>query len=547
MLPGQPAVNIHPDEPGLFFTDEAQSELYKIGPCYVGNTAPNATPATGGYPGNSKGEFWLDTTNVDNPSLKVWNGSGWNAFGYTESNTLWVDPLGDDDNPGNSPQSPKKTIAAALASSLSGYTIKVSPGTYQEDNPLEISEENVAIVGSPGTIVEPANSSEDLLKVCSGSLIKDLTFSGSLDAGQSVVSFLESSPTKENISDAPRVVDCTNLIEESIGILADGDAVEGTPLIIAQGFYHKAPLSTGLKAINKGFVETSGSQTVFAVNSVKAESGGTITLSGCKSSCGTYGLVAEGKGPEEQYGELVSLNAHGNVLSLENVIETQRPYVGQIVSVGTVYHKGLRFNLSNQGAGYTGVPTVQVSLGSGPNAVSATGTAIVKDGKVVEVLLTRPGRGYDASDTINVTFTGGSPTIPASASLVTEPIYYSVAESSEIDSQTCTVTLAEHIPYSILPGAEVRFYRASRIFATGHMMEYVGCDSNSPYEGVPAIKANQVLQINGGKVFFTSIDETGEFSVGKGFTVDQNTGIVSGDGFARSVLNIAIPQSLTLK
>jgi hypothetical protein len=77
LLPGQPAFNSNPAEPGLYFADSTGSGLIKIGPCHVGDTAPNSSPA--GYTDKSKGEFWLDTSDPGAPVLKVWGGSSWIA------------------------------------------------------------------------------------------------------------------------------------------------------------------------------------------------------------------------------------------------------------------------------------------------------------------------------------------------------------------------------------------------------------------------------------------------------------------------------------
>jgi len=548
LLEGQPAVNYNPGEPGLFFRDSTGSGLIKIGPCHVGATAPNAVPATGGYAGNCKGELWLDTTSVSQPTLKVWDGVKWNAYGYTSSNTIWVDPAGDDDNLGNSPQAPKKTIKAALEASYAGCTIQVSPGSYSEDNPLIFPVEDVSLIGdgANSTIIDPQNSGLPLFNVNSGSLIEGFSFSGSLDSGTSVVAFVPPSPDPVEIIKPPSVADCRNLIAGSVGILANGALVDGDPTIITQNYIQNSPLGTGLKAINKGFIQAAGCQTVYSEKSAIAQSGGTITLSGCKTSCGTFGLIASGKGSEEQFG-LISSTTNGDILALDTVLGTQRPYIGQVVSVGEVYYKGYRFSIPYQGVGYTGVPTVQVSIGSGPNAIPAAGVAVVEGGKVIDIVLTRPGTGYTSSDTIIVTLIGGDPANPASAELEIEPIYYPVMESTEITANTCTVTLAEKLPYIPSAGDEVRFYRASSIIASSHMMEYVGCGTNSPYDGVPPIRENQVIQENGGRVFFSSMDESGIFSVGNGFMVNQTTGEVSGEGFSRSVLNLSIPQTLTLK
>ena len=86
LLPGQPAVNTEATQPGLFFADNSGTTLFKVGPCTVGTTAPNAG-ATGapGQLGNTRGELWLDTNGdpplFPGPTLKVWDGANWiNCF-----------------------------------------------------------------------------------------------------------------------------------------------------------------------------------------------------------------------------------------------------------------------------------------------------------------------------------------------------------------------------------------------------------------------------------------------------------------------------------
>ena len=97
LLPGQPAVNTAAAQPGLFFADDTGTTLFKVGPCSVGTSAPNAG-ATGpaGALGNTKGELWLDITpsTLDRPGpvLKVWNGTQWiNCMPYTYANTIVSD------------------------------------------------------------------------------------------------------------------------------------------------------------------------------------------------------------------------------------------------------------------------------------------------------------------------------------------------------------------------------------------------------------------------------------------------------------------------
>jgi len=70
---GQIAINYHEGDPGIFIKGNAGA-LIKVSPTYVGSTAPNVSPATGGQTGNCKGETWLDTSTTP-ASLKIFDGS----------------------------------------------------------------------------------------------------------------------------------------------------------------------------------------------------------------------------------------------------------------------------------------------------------------------------------------------------------------------------------------------------------------------------------------------------------------------------------------
>jgi len=105
LLPGQPAVNTDAAQPGLFFSDDTGTALFKVGPCTVGLTPPN-DGAVGPGSGNTLGELWLDlgsTPAHPGPTLKVWNGLNWiNCLPYTYANAIVADtaPVVNDHIPG---------------------------------------------------------------------------------------------------------------------------------------------------------------------------------------------------------------------------------------------------------------------------------------------------------------------------------------------------------------------------------------------------------------------------------------------------------------
>ena len=88
----------------------------------------------------------------------------------------------------------------------------------------------------------------------------------------------------------------------------------------------------------------------------------------------------------------------------------------------------------------------------------------------------------------------------------------------------------------------------SNVRLTGHDFLYIGTGgfsaTNYPYvDATKAVAANQQLFVGGGRVFFTSTDQDGNFNVGNLFGVQQSTGTAT---LNASAFNLSGLQSLTL-
>ena len=82
---GQIAINTNAASPGIFFKNSS-NVLTKVGPIFIGTSAPNSSPA--GSAGNAVGEQWLDTSGGAY-ALKIWDGSAWQqttVSGLTDAN-----------------------------------------------------------------------------------------------------------------------------------------------------------------------------------------------------------------------------------------------------------------------------------------------------------------------------------------------------------------------------------------------------------------------------------------------------------------------------
>ena len=99
-------------------------------------------------------------------------------------------------------------------------------------------------------------------------------------------------------------------------------------------------------------------------------------------------------------------------------------------------------------------------------------------------------------------------------------------------------------------GTIVNFYQRSYISASGYVFEYVGAGTNYgalPQYGVAdPIQGRETVQLNSGKVFFTSTDQNGDFRIGPGLVISQATGVISGRTFTQSLFSNMTPFILAI-
>jgi hypothetical protein len=100
-------------------------------------------------------------------------------------------------------------------------------------------------------------------------------------------------------------------------------------------------------------------------------------------------------------------------------------------------------------------------------------------------------------------------------------------------------------------GVTVNFYQRSYMSASGYVFEYVGAGTN--YSALPqrGIKdpeqGKEVVQVNNGKIFFTSTDQNGDFRIGPGLVISQATGVLSGRTFTKSLFANMTPFILAIE
>lgn len=81
------------------------------------------------------------------------------------------------------------------------------------------------------------------------------------------------------------------------------------------------------------------------------------------------------------------------------------------------------------------------------------------------------------------------------------------------------------------------------MYLIGQNLAYIGSGKDTTNDPNLVIQANEVVQLNNAKIYYTSVDARGDFRVGDLFFVDQQTGNIQ---FSSSIVNVVGPNGITL-
>ena len=562
--------------------------------------------------------------------------------GATVTNILYVTKDGNDTNTGRKLGDAKATIAGAVGAATSGTVIKVSAGTYIENNPLIVPAQ-VSVIGDSlrEVSVSPLNAGEDLFYVGNGDYIAEMSFTGSLNTGKAIFAFNPNKPEYNNQS--PYIQNCTNFIPNSIGLKIDGNhSIGPTKSMVVDSYTQYNQGGIGVSITNEGYAQLVSLFTICDEIAVFTGSGAACDLTNSNSSFGTFGLVSDGVGPKKYTGIITtaadtdsdtfvldlnvptlgiqtatydnnvgiitittttnhnfnvgigvtiagleftcpsgpgistfpsgnfgyifevaavgaanSFSAYVGVSTLAHTyvsggtVKTNvvRPFDGQVVFLDELYFTVGSVTIGSGGTGYTGNVDITFDAPNEPWGVPATAVGEVVNGSVTSVEMVSNGRGYASVPT--ATFASpnsGINTATGTANLV--PTYYVISSSTPISAGICTITLNDNVPYAVGVGSTVPFFKQSRILASGHSLEYIGSGTNInsalPNQGGVAIQENEIDMRNGGLVIFTSTDQSGNFRIGDGVVINQQTGTISGTFYSKSLFSAMTPFILAL-
>jgi hypothetical protein len=318
------------------------------------------------------------------------------AAGATVRNVIYVTTDGNDNNTGLKLGDAKRTIKAACGIATAGSVIKVSAGTYLENNPVKIPEQ-VSIVGDNlrEVSVTPQNQG-DLFHVSPGNYITELSFVGPSNTG---AIFAFDPDDVKYFAQSPYIQNCTNFIPRSIGLKVDGnDALGPIKSMVLDSYTQYNEAGIGASITNEGYAQLVSLFTICDETAVFTGSGGACDLTNSNSSFGDFGLVSDGVGPLKFEGTLSSaasindstftINLGASILGIATA---SYDHVTGILSATTTSPHGF-----GVGMGIT-ISGLEFTCPSGPGIVTYPSG---NKGYIFETITVAPGRYVDSYNLI---------------------------------------------------------------------------------------------------------------------------------------------------
>jgi hypothetical protein len=143
------------------------------------------------------------------------------------------------------------------------------------------------------------------------------------------------------------------------------------------------------------------------------------------------------------------------------------------------------------------------------------------------------------------------PVIGDAVSFDSQESLYIVSSFEEVSLSVYNVTFTRRLESLIGDDVVAEFFALSTFSVSAHTFEYVGTGTEiftaTPRFGGVPIQENEVVEVSGGKIYFTSTDQKGDFRIGPELTIDNQAGIISGTTFERSLFAVMTPYILAIE
>jgi len=383
--------------------------------------------------------------------------------------------------------------------------------------------------------------------------------------GKAAVTSLD--PSGSITTASPYIQNCSSVNANATGIEIDGLLHSaGNKSILANDFTQINSDGIGVHAIGGGRGEMVSIFTYYCDKSFYAESGGFIRGLNCSSAYGEKGAVADGTLDTETpvglttRGEIVKYNATAFVgaateSDIQDIVTTAGQPVAAAISgdtsgaTATIFRTNISLDylhIENRTGNFQQGETVTITKDDS-STFQVQLDASTGDSSAAQIGQIGPLIAL-ASGTTALTSTGLI-TIGANIKFIGDSKFYRVSAVSEEDTsgETALVRLTESVTTlnakadNITANVTKNF---SNVRLTGHDFLDIGTGDfvTTNYPGGPSQPADQsdeIDELTGGRVYFSSTDQNGDFRVGDLFRIQQATGIatLNADAFDLSGLS----------
>jgi len=366
---------------------------------------------------------------------------------------------------------------------------------------------------------------------------------------------------------SPYIQNCSSVSANSTGIQIDGLLHSaGNKSILANDFTQINSDGRGVHAIGGGRGEMVSIFTYYCDKSFYAQSGGFIRGLNCSSAYGEYGAEADGTLATEtpvtviSRGEMLKYATAGFIGAAtesdisDTVTTSGTPTAAAIVgdtsgATATIIRTNISLDyihIENRSGNFQQGETVTITKDDS-STFQATLASDFGDSTAAQTGQVGPLIAVDSSD--GTLSSGSAITIGANVQFAGDSTYYRISAVSEslTDNETALIRLTT----SVTSGNEIADNTTttitenySNVRLTGHDFLDIGTGdfTTTNYPGGPSQPANQereVTETTGGRVYFTSTDQKGDFRVGDLFRIEQATGVatLNADAFDLSGLS----------
>ena len=410
---------------------------------------------------------------------------------------------------------------------------------YQVGDTITIADSQLGSGGAAALTMTVAtlklNLQAEMFLVNDAVNVRQFTFTGMV--GGRVMAL---DPTGSIATASPYIQNCTSINTETTGMYIDGLAqVSGNKSMLANDFTQINSDGIGVHVLRGGRCELVSVFTYYCDKGFFAESGGFVRGLNCSMAYGEEGAVADGTLASETP---ITVQARGLQLYFTgNISGGNTPENGDTLLGGTSgatatvrnYQQNPKIlYIENVTGTFDQAETVTATKA---NSTTYTFTVSSLEGTAGEAQIGQKGSLFLLDSTDGTLSTTGVLKIGDNIQFAGDSTVYAItAVTDEVTgSQQATVRINPGKTTSVDDNAAVTITRNySNVRLTGHDFLDIGTGDfvTTNYPGVPsqpADQASEIVSTNGGRVYFTSTDQRGDFRVGDLFRIEQATGVAT--------------------